>query len=223
MKQELTAKENKFCELITKGYSQVDAYKTAYECKGSNNNTIKNNAYKLMNKQNIINRLAELKEKTEKELKYTKEQQYNELCLLQEQARKDGNLQAELKAIELKGKLFDLYNNKLSIKADIKAKASIDIQKFYNYNIIYTIDESLLKEVIAGNEEDETVKMIIEDLKKTETAIITDKQLNFIVEEEKKVYNTARTIAMDCHLKEVSQKFGGKKETIVFDAEDKNC
>ena len=135
MKQELTAKENKFCELITKGYSQVDAYKTAYECKGSNNNTIKNNAYKLMNKQNIINRLAELKEKTEKELKYTKEQQYNELCLLQEQARKDGNLQAELKAIELKGKLFDLYNNKLSIKADIKAKASIDIQKFYNYNI----------------------------------------------------------------------------------------
>lgn len=78
MKQELTAKENKFCELITKGYSQVDAYKTAYECKGSNNNTIKNNAYKLMNKQNIINRLAELKEKTEKELKYTKEQQYND-------------------------------------------------------------------------------------------------------------------------------------------------
>lgn len=219
MKQELTAKENKFCELIAQGKSQVDAYKTAYECKGSNNNTIKNNAYKLMNKQNIINRLAELKEKTEKELKYTKEQQYNELCLLQEQARKDGNLQAELKAIELKGKLFDLYNNKLSIKADIKAKATIETLN--QFRIIYTIDERLLKEVIAGNKQNDTAKLIIENLKRADTVILTDKQVSEIRENTE----NSNLISFDARLDE-SRTNGlcyGKTTILNADAEDADC
>lgn len=182
MKQELTAKENKFCELIAQGKSQVDAYKTAYECKGSNNNTIKNNAYKLMNKQNIINRLAELKEKTEKELKYTKEQQYNELCLLQEQARKDGNLQAELKAIELKGKLFDLYNNKLSIKADINKTSKI-VKEVKECKVVYSLDAEVLKDLIKGNTENHIVKSVLENLQKAETLFITNEQLKQLQEQ----------------------------------------
>ena len=182
MKQELTAKENKFVELIAQGKSQVDAYKTAYECKNSNNNTIKNNAYKLMNKQNIINRLAELKEKTEKELKYTKEQQYNELCLLQEQARKDGNLQAELKAIELKGKLFDLYNNKLSIKADINKTSKI-VKEVKECKIVYSLDAEVLKDLIKGNTENHIVKSVLENLQKAETLFITNEQLKQLQEQ----------------------------------------
>ena len=218
MKQELTAKENKFCELIAQGKSQVDAYITAYGKGNSSNNTIKTNAYRLMNKQNIINRLAELKEKTEKELKYTKEQQYNELCLLQEQARKDGNLQAELKAIELKGKLFDLYNNKLSIKADIKAKATIKEQRLNEFRIIYTIDRELIEELKAGNTKNETVKMILADLKRTDTAIIASDTAETIQNQERAEFGEVRTQAIDAQLNEETN---GPTTNIVFSAKTK--
>lgn len=220
MKQELTAKENKFCELIAQGNSQVDAYILAYGKGNSSNNTIKTNAYRLINKPNIQARLAELKEISEKDIKYTKEQSYKKLCEMQAQAEKEHNLNAMLKAEELKGKLFDLYNNKMSVKADIKADASINIQKFDSFKIIYAIDEVLLKEVLAGNKDNETAKMIIEDLKKTETAIITDTQLKAIHEEEEKIYNNIRTITMPSGLKTPAEKICG---TIVFDAEDRNC
>lgn len=218
MKQELTAKENKFCELIAQGKSQVDAYITAYGKGNSSNNTIKTNAYRLMNKQNIINRLAELKEKTEKELKYTKEQQYNELCLLQEQARKDGNLQAELKAIELKGKLFDLYNNKLSIKADIKAKATIKEQRLNEFRIIYTIDRELIEELKAGNTKNETVKMILADLKRTDTAIIASDTAETIQNQERAEFGEVRTQAIDAQLNEETNS---PTTNIVFSAKTK--
>ena len=219
MKQELTAKENKFCELIAQGKSQVDAYITAYGKGKSSNNTIKTNAYRLMNKQNIINRLAELKEKTEKELKYTKEQQYNELCLLQEQARKDGNLQAELKAIELKGKLFDLYNNKLSIKADIKAKATIKEQRLNTFRIIYSIDRELIEELKAGNTYNSVVKTILEDIKRTDTAIIASDALETIQEKERAELGEVRTLPIDAQLNEESNT--ETTQNIVFNAKTK--
>ena len=219
MKQELTAKENKFCELIAQGKSQVDAYITAYGKGKSSNNTIKTNAYRLMNKQNIINRLAELKEKTEKELKYTKEQQYNELCLLQEQARKDGNLQAELKAIELKGKLFDLYNNKLSIKADIKAKATVKEQRLNTFRIIYSIDRELIEELKAGNTNNSVVKTILEDIKRTDTAIIASDALETIQEKERAELGEVRTLPIDAQLNEESNT--ETTQNIVFNAKTK--
>ena len=219
MKQELTAKENKFCELIAQGKSQVDAYITAYGKGNSSNNTIKTNAYRLMNKQNIINRLAELKEKTEKELKYTKEQQYNELCLLQEQARKDGNLQAELKAIELKGKLFDLYNNKLSIKADIKAKATVKEQRLNTFRIVYSIDRELIEELKAGNTNNSVVKTILEDIKRTDTAIIASDALETIQEKERAELGEVRTLPIDAQLNEESNEETTKN--IVFNAKTK--
>lgn len=215
MKQELTAKENKFCELIAQGKSQVDAYITAYGKGKSSNNTIKTNAYRLMNKQNIINRLAELKEKTEKELKYTKEQSYKNLCEIQKQALQENNLNAYIKAEELKGKLFDLYNNKLSIKADIKAKATVKEQRLNTFRIIYSIDRELIEELKAGNTNNSVVKTILEDIKRTDTAIIASDALETIQEKERAELGEVRTLPIDAQLNEETT------QNIVFNAKTK--
>lgn len=219
MKQELTAKENKFCELIAQGKSQVDAYITAYGKGNSSNNTIKTNAYRLMNKQNIINRLAELKEKTEKELKYTKEQSYKNLCEIQKQALQENNLNAYIKAEELKGKLFDLYNNKLSIKADIKAKATVKEQRLNTFRIIYSIDRELIEELKAGNTNNSVVKTILEDIKRTDTAIIASDALETIQEKERAELGEVRTLPIDAQLNEESNEETTKN--IVFNAKTK--
>lgn len=219
MKQELTAKENKFCELIAQGKSQVDAYITAYGKGNSSNNTIKTNAYRLMNKQNIINRLAELKEKTEKELKYTKEQSYKNLCEIQKQALQENNLNAYIKAEELKGKLFDLYNNKLSIKADIKAKATIKEQRLNTFRIIYSIDRELIEELKAGNTNNSVVKTILEDIKRTDTAIIASDALETIQEKERAELGEVRTLPIDAQLNEESNE--ETTQNIVFNAKTK--
>lgn len=219
MKQELTAKENKFCELIAQGKSQVDAYITAYGKGNSSNNTIKTNAYRLMNKQNIINRLAELKEKTEKELKYTKEQSYKNLCEIQKQALQENNLNAYIKAEELKGKLFDLYNNKLSIKADIKAKATIKEQRLNTFRIIYSIDRELIEELKAGNTNNSVVKTILEDIKRTDTAIIASDALETIQEKERAELGEVRTLPIDAQLNEENNT--ETTQNIVFNAKTK--
>lgn len=219
MKQELTAKENKFCELIAQGKSQVDAYITAYGKGNSSNNTIKTNAYRLMNKQNIINRLAELKEKTEKELKYTKEQSYKNLCEIQKQALQENNLNAYIKAEELKGKLFDLYNNKLSIKADIKAKATVKEQRLNTFRIIYSIDRELIEELKTGNTNNSVVKTILEDIKRTDTAIIASDALETIQEKERAELGEVRTLPIDAQLNEESNEETTKN--IVFNAKTK--
>ena len=219
MKQELTAKENKFCELIAQGKSQVDAYITAYGKGKSSNNTIKTNAYRLMNKQNIINRLAELKEKTEKELKYTKEQSYKNLCEIQKQALQENNLNAYIKAEELKGKLFDLYNNKLSIKADIKAKATVKEQRLNTFRIIYSIDRALIEELKAGNTNNSVVKTILEDIKRTDTAIIASDALETIQEKERAELGEVRTLPIDAQLNEENNT--ETTQNIVFNAKTK--
>lgn len=219
MKQELTAKENKFCELIAQGKSQVDAYITAYGKGKSSNNTIKTNAYRLMNKQNIINRLAELKEKTEKELKYTKEQSYKNLCEIQKQALQENNLNAYIKAEELKGKLFDLYNNKLSIKADIKAKATVKEQRLNTFRIIYSIDRELIEELKAGNTNNSVVKTILEDIKRTDTAIIASDALETIQEKERAELGEVRTLPIDAQLNEENNT--ETTQNIVFNAKTK--
>lgn len=218
MKQTLTSKENLFCELIAKGQSQTQAYKTAYECKNSKQETIKNNAYKLMNKENIKNRLAELKQIQEQECKYTKEQSYKKLCEMQEKAEQENNINAMIRAEELKGKLFDLYNNKtdINLKADIKQKTTIENIK--SFRIIYQIDESILKDLIKGNEKNEYVKLIVANLKRADTAIITNKQYEQISKEEKEQNGEVLTIPFSVRLDEPDST--GKQTIIKADIED---
>lgn len=183
MKQTLTSKQSMFCDLIAKGKSQVEAYTTAYNCKTTNKDSIKANANKLMNNQDIQARLKELKQISEQDIKYTKEQSFKRLCEMQEKAKQENNLNAMIRAEELKGKLFDLYNNKsnININADINSK----VETIRKFNIIYSIDKATLQDLIAGKEDNIYVKKILENLKRTDTALITSEQVKQIQEQDK--------------------------------------
>ncbi len=56
----LTPKKEKFCQEMAKLGNQRQAYKKAYNCENMKDETIDNNAYKLMQDNEIITRLKEL-------------------------------------------------------------------------------------------------------------------------------------------------------------------
>ena len=56
----LTPKQEKFCQEMAKLGNQRQAYKKAYNCEKMKDETIDNNAYKLMQNNEIITRLKEL-------------------------------------------------------------------------------------------------------------------------------------------------------------------
>ena len=208
----LTPKQEQFCELIAKGETQNQAYKKVYGCKGSNNNTIYNNAYKLMNQDNIKRRLAELKQIAETDIKYTKEDSFNRLCEMQKQAEQNNDINSMVRIEEMKGKLFGLYNNKVSVKADIHNTHTLETLQAFK--IVYSIDRETLEELIKGNKDNSNVKMILDDLKRTDTLLIDNNHLKML---KGQTDETSSIIDFSARLKE--------PETYVIaeDIEDRNC
>lgn len=127
----LTSKQEKFCQLIIKGLNQSDAYRKSYNCDNMKDDTINNNAYKLINNNDIVTRINELKGKIEEKLVYSALQSFNKLKEIQQKALEnkklllgkrddegmtieveDPDFSAALKAEELAGKLAGLYVEK---------------------------------------------------------------------------------------------------------------
>jgi len=63
--KKLTPKQITFCDAIVRGKSQTEAYKEAYNCDNMKDSTIHNNAYMLMQRSEIKERIKELKAKLE--------------------------------------------------------------------------------------------------------------------------------------------------------------
>ena len=62
----LTAKQEAFVQKIIEGYSQADAYRSAYSCKNMSDNSIYVNASKLMADAKVAQRVSELREQLAK-------------------------------------------------------------------------------------------------------------------------------------------------------------
>ena len=58
----LTAKQEAFAQAVAGGMTQADAYRSSYDCEGSANTTIIENASRAMADSNVSARVAELKE-----------------------------------------------------------------------------------------------------------------------------------------------------------------
>lgn len=84
-------------------------------------------ANKTMKNPKIAQRIQELKQQAEEEIKYTARDSFLNLELAQSEALNQGNIQAYLKAEELKGKLLGLYTEKRDI--DIKGQQTIFVDK----------------------------------------------------------------------------------------------
>ena len=60
----LTAKQEKFSQCVASGMTQADAYREAYSAENMKEDTIHNNAYKLMQNNEILTRVDELRKVT---------------------------------------------------------------------------------------------------------------------------------------------------------------
>ena len=119
----LTAKQEKFVQGLVSGLSQRQAYIQAYSTKNMKDATIDNNAYKLMQNNEISTRYNELMEEHKNKALWTREQAVNDLIWLKEQAKKSikeqddgyirqGTSTAYVNAIKELNALEDVYPDK---------------------------------------------------------------------------------------------------------------
>ena len=116
--------------------SQYEAYKEAYNATRMKDATIYNNAYKLMQNNEILTRYNELLEEHKKKALYTRENSINDLIWIKEKAKEDilnpkkglrqGNGTIYLNAVKELNLLNDLYPDK---KAKEESKNEKDIAK----------------------------------------------------------------------------------------------
>ena len=132
----LTPKQEKFVQALISGMSQREAYKEAYNATRMKDATIYNNAYKLMQNNEILTRYNELLEEHKKKALYTRENSINDLIWIKEKAKEDilnpkkglrqGNGTIYLNAVKELNLLNDLYPDK---KAKEESKNEKDIAK----------------------------------------------------------------------------------------------
>lgn len=82
----LTAKQEKFVQGLISGLSQREAYKQAYNAERMKDTTIDNNAYKLMQKNDILTRYAEIMDEHKQKALWTRESAVNTLKWLLNQS-----------------------------------------------------------------------------------------------------------------------------------------
>jgi hypothetical protein len=115
----LSAKAEKFAQLVASGLDQTEAYIQSHNCRKSKKNTIYTNASRLAKTTKVLARIEELKKQAEKvileHLKYDAEAHFKELNDAIKKAYEahgkygDADDRSAIKAIELKGKLLGLY------------------------------------------------------------------------------------------------------------------
>ena len=126
-KKKLTPKEQKFANEICKGVNPSQAYINSYKPQRATKETIKVQAQKLLHKPNIHLTIQEHNKQVEQELIYTAKDSFFNLELAQSEALAQGNMNAYLKAEELKGKLLGLYTEKKDI--ELKGQQTIFVDK----------------------------------------------------------------------------------------------
>ena len=121
----LTAKQEKFVQGLVSGLSQRQAYIQAYSTKNMKDATIDNNAYKLMQNNEISTRYQQLMDEHKKKALWTREEAINDLKWLKEQAKqsildekfdngyvRQGSATAFINAIKELNSLEDIYPDK---------------------------------------------------------------------------------------------------------------
>ena len=127
----LTTKQEIFVQRLIEGNSQREAYKFAYNCENMKDSTIDNNAYKLMQNNEVLTRYNTLMAEHKEKALWTREKSVNDLIMLKEEAwasiSEKGmnqtnsnafiNAVKELNELELRDRL-----NEKKIEVDIKKK-----------------------------------------------------------------------------------------------------
>ena len=116
----LTTKQEIFVQRLIEGDSQTDAYRFAYNCENMKDSTITNNAYKLMQNNEISTRYEELLEEHKKKALWNRGKAEEKLLWLLDKSQesieytglKQANSNSMLNAIKELNTLTDLYPKK---------------------------------------------------------------------------------------------------------------
>ena len=157
----LTPKQEKFVQGIVSGkLSQREAYKQAYNATKMKDETIDNNAYKLMQNNEVLTRYNTLMAEHKEKALWTREKSVNDLIMLKEEAwasiSEKGmnqtnsnafiNAVKELNELELRDRL-----NEKKIEVDIKKKeAEIEFIKARTELLKGTKKDTSLLEALIG-------------------------------------------------------------------------
>ena len=114
----LTAKQEEFVQKIIEGYSQADAYRSAYSCKRMSDNAIYREASLLMGHPKVTQRLGELRGELAKPSIKTAQERMEWLSRIMDS---DEETTADkLKASDQLNKMEGLYVQKIS--GDVRVK-----------------------------------------------------------------------------------------------------
>jgi phage terminase small subunit len=120
----LTAKQEAFVQKIIEGYSQADAYRSAYSCKNMSDNSIYVNASKLVADAKVALRLKELREQLAKPSIMSAQER---LEWLTQVIKDEGESMADrLKASDQMNKMQGEYVQK--VEAEVKNAVNISIE-----------------------------------------------------------------------------------------------
>lgn len=111
----LTPKQEKFCQSVASGMNNSDAYRSAYNCEGMGDPTINNNAYVLMQDNDIAMRIEQLRLPIAERVGRTLEQHIARMLELASRGDKLDKIEAAIKAEELVGKALGYYVNKTEL------------------------------------------------------------------------------------------------------------
>lgn len=120
----LTAKQEAFVQKIIEGYSQADAYRSAYNTKRMSDNSIYVNASKLMADAKVALRLSELRNELAKPSIMTAQQRLEWLTQLIQS--KEETTSDKLRAADIMNKMQGEYVQK--VEADVKQEFTINVE-----------------------------------------------------------------------------------------------
>lgn len=119
----LTAKQEAFVQKIIEGYSQAEAYRSAYNTKRMSDKTVWENASRLMADSKVTARVMELRNELAKPSIKTAQERMEWLTQLIDNDNEGTN--EKLKAVDILNKMDGLYVQKFS--GDIKMKKLEDL------------------------------------------------------------------------------------------------
>ena len=120
----LTAKQEAFVQKIIEGYSQADAYRSAYSCKRMSDKTIWENASRLMADSKVTARVMELRNELAKPSIMSAQQRLEWLTqLIQSENESTSD---KLKAADIMNKMQGEYVQK--VEADVKQEFTINVE-----------------------------------------------------------------------------------------------
>ena len=125
MAQQLTAPQQSYCEHISQGMSQSDAYKMAYP--GSAPATIYSQSSRMAKLPHIVQEIERLRAPVVQQQAWNRERLVRELWELSQAARRKHQYGSAVRSLELIGKACGLLVDRQEISAVVRSEAIVSL------------------------------------------------------------------------------------------------